>query len=94
MSADDGIYILQSKDGFRVIWAQAIENIYKLGFGGEFDTEYLKEYFGKAEVFPTVDAALEEARRIHGEKVGRFGYVEYGIRFITGHEDMIFPNLT
>ena len=28
MSADNGIYILQSLDGFRVIHAQAIENIY------------------------------------------------------------------
>jgi len=28
MSADNGIYILQSKDGFRVAHAQAIENIY------------------------------------------------------------------
>lgn len=28
MSADDGIYILQAKDGFRVIHAQAIDNLY------------------------------------------------------------------
>jgi hypothetical protein len=28
MSADNGVYILQSKDGFRVTHAQAIENIY------------------------------------------------------------------
>lgn len=28
MSADNGIYILKSKDGYRVIHAQAIENIY------------------------------------------------------------------
>jgi len=91
MSADDGIYILQSKDGFRVIYASAIENIYKTE-RHEFNPKYLKKYFGDASILDSRDEAWEEARLIYSELTNKGGmYLEYGITIIPGHEDQDFP---
>jgi len=92
MSADDGIYILESKDGFRVIYAAAIENVW------EWDStytskhlipKYLKEYFGEAKVLNSRDAAWEEALK----QIKELPYLQYGIRIIPGWEDKLFPGI-
>jgi len=91
MSADNGIYILQSKDGFRVIYAQAIENIYEAE-RHKFNSKYLKEYFGDSKLFDSRDEAWEEARLIYSELTNQGQtYLEYGISIIPGHEDQDFP---
>ena len=94
MSADNGIYILESKDGFRVIHAQAIENIYSDIPFGEGDIKLnpkgLKRYFGDAEVISTRDEVWDQARFLY-EEHARYGCVEYGIQIITGWEDKEFP---
>jgi len=89
MSADNGIYILQSLDGFRVIYASAIDNIYGIK-RHEFDPEYLKQYFGEAPVLESRDEAWEEARLMYSELTSNGGYLEYGINIIPGHEDQVF----
>jgi len=84
MSADNGIYILQTKDGFRVIEAQAIENLWYWGWedgpGSGLNPRYLKKYFGKAERFCTEEEAWKEASRLFKEIMdGDFPILEYGI---------------
>jgi hypothetical protein len=120
MSADNGIYILESKDGFRVIHAQAIENLYwwwkderlyddkwveaqkkagvenpYKGMGESKDKLNPKElvrYFGKCEVFDTKQQALDEAQKKYNEIMkSEFPVIEYGISFIRGWEDKMFP---
>lgn len=84
MSADNGIYMLKSKDGYRVIKASAIENVW-LNYD-ELDPNYLKKYFGKAEVFIDRSKAFDEALRLESQ-----GTTEYGIKTIPGWEDKEFP---
>lgn len=99
MSADDGIYILQSKDGYRIIHAQAIENLYWWNidgkkehyFAGKLNPKILLDYFGDCEVFKIKEEAYKEADRLYNRYVEDFGYVEYGINFIYGWEDKEFP---
>ena len=88
MSADNGIYILESKDGFRVIYAQAIENIFNAYPELGFNEKWLKEYFGDTRVLSSRDEAWEEALRIQREQPSP---TEYGIRIIPGHEGDVFP---
>lgn len=83
MSADDGIYILKTpaESGFeyRVIHAQAIENIY-YDRGRSHDEpipKRLREYFGKAEVFTNETEAVKKAVAWHKTEQS-----EYGIREI------------
>ena len=88
MSADNGIYILESKDGFRVVYAHAIDNIYEHGW--KFNSKYLKKYFGEAPVLTTRDEAWKEAKKLYYKVIAR-GILEYGINIIPGHEDTQFP---
>lgn len=95
MSADNGIYILESprEDGqgyeYRVIHAQAIENIeYDANFHrlphGEFDDEQLINYFGRAEVLDKESA--RELAFIKEEEILSDDFcpiLEYGISTIT-----------
>jgi hypothetical protein len=97
MSADNGIYILQSKDGFRIAHAQAIENIYwnfeKKELTDEINPKILYDYFHKSPVFKTVEEVTKEAIRIYEEIIQDdfCPIVEYGICDITGWEDKEFP---
>ena len=101
MSADNGIYILQSKDGFRVIHAQAIENLCwwntedkdtsKWEERSEINPKVLKDYFEKSKVFKTKEEALKEAFRLYDEIEREYYLIEYGISFIIGWEDKEFP---
>lgn len=81
MSADNGIYIGHFDDGYRVIYAQAIENIYE-------SPRYMRQYFDKLPVWRTLDRAYKEALRLNsnlaleGENEG-FPYIlEYGIQIL------------
>ena len=96
MSADNGIYILQSSDGYRVIHTQAIENLWWWGdepkTESEINPKYLKSYFGKAPTFKTRNEAWDEALRMYNEIMnGDFPILEYGICIIPGWEDKPFP---
>jgi hypothetical protein len=94
MSVDNGIYILQSLDGFRVAHAQAIENLW---CWDEFQSQglnpkYLSMYFEKAELIKNEEDALKEALRLFKE-ISSEGYpIEYGIVPITGWETKEFPS--
>lgn len=128
MSADNGIYILQSLDGYRIIEASAIENLHWwyscckipnvqedalvsttdnlfhdkcLNCGildpeseerKELNPKELLNYFGKCTVYDTQAEVLEEATNIFEEITNNdMGIIEYGISFIRGWEDKIFP---
>ena len=96
MSADNGIYILQSKDGWRVIEAQAIDNLWWDDYYKEIRTvlnpDMLLEYFGKCEVLKTKEEAMILATELYEEIMNSdFPICEYGISFIYGWEDEEFP---
>ena len=89
MSVDNGIYILYTDnmdfDGpsYRVVHAQGIDSIY-----GKFneetckydgDPEMLKEYFGNAKVFYTLDEAHNYAEELED----KIGYLEDGVCLIN-----------
>ena len=89
MSADNGIYILKTKDQYRVTHAQAIENIY-----WEYDSRYacyinertnklvptrVVEYWGGCKY----TRSAEKAQQIAESMLRRIGFVEYGIRIFT-----------
>jgi len=91
MSADNGIYIGDFADGYRVIHAQAIENC-----DGDYELTkaYIHLYFRNVKVFSFRDDAWAEARRIYDEMAsGEDMFIlEYGISEITfGFE---FPVMT
>lgn len=80
MSADNGIYIAQFQDGYRVAHAQAIENIDYYSEGDPERIKVIKQYFGKSEVYDTIDKAIDRANEIHQEVMeGPYPVVEYGI---------------
>ena len=86
MSADNGIYILKLKDQYRIIEAQAIDNLY---WNPDSNTEQpdinLKQvvsYYGHAPSFDTRNAALEKA----GQMLDDVYVCEYGINFINDLE--------
>ena len=89
MSADNGIYILKTKDQYRVTHAQAIENIY-----WEHDSRYacyinertnklvptrVIEYWGGCRYTRNPETAYKIAETM----LKRIGFVEYGIRTFT-----------
>jgi len=88
MSADNGIYIHKFKDGWRVIHAQAIENIYwwntdekdssKWENRNEINPKVLWDYFKKSPLFKTKKEALDYAEELYEE----YGWTEYGICLI------------
>jgi len=90
MSADNGIYILQTKDGYRVVHAQAIENIYD---GDGFNLQAVADYFGKSNVLVTEQEAWGEAKILYDEIMNDdyCPILEYGVQFIKGMEDKPFP---
>lgn len=97
MSADNGVYILEAKDGFRVIHAQAIDNLWYWEYPNphecsQLNPKYIKQYFGEAKIFKTIDEAYKAAKEIYDEIMSSdFPVIEYGISFIQGWEDKEFP---
>lgn len=105
MSADNGIYILQSLDGFRVIHAQGIDNLWWWPTG-EYINGYPKwdrrdiinpaelyNYFNESKIYHNRESAMKEADRIYEEIMGDdfCPICEYGIQFINGLENEPFP---
>ena len=85
MSADNTVAILQSpsRSGecqeYRVVHAQAIENINYGCKPGEFNDSELLSYFGDSKVFTEEQEALVYALDLQDE----IGYVEYGVSVIS-----------
>jgi hypothetical protein len=88
MSADNGIYIasFDNKKEYRVIHAQAIENLDY--FDGEFDQAYeIVRYFRNLpKIFQTKETALIGAHEMEEEiRKSDFPVLEYGVCFICDY---------
>jgi len=84
MSADNGVYILHCKDGFRVKHTQAIDNVYwncHRKTDPEFNARQLFLYFSNCKVFQDEGEAFLEAKRIYDEimRDDCCPIIEYGI---------------
>lgn len=92
MSADNGVYVLQTYGPeFRVAYAQAIDNIYE-GFddGSSHwlpDLDAMKIYFGKSSVYLTLEEALDAAEKIAYD----YDYLEDGVCVIPDFVSVKFP---
>jgi indole-3-glycerol phosphate synthase len=94
MSADNGVYILQTAGPeFRVAYQQTIDNIYGNfsddTFQWQGDPEVILEYFQNAPIFSDLESALDKAADI----AYNYEYLEYGICVITDFKDWDFNNL-
>jgi hypothetical protein len=83
MSADNGIYVARFKDGYRVIHAQAINNLRYFDKDGDCPDDFRhreewRTYFGNASVFPTKEDALIAAYKMAEE----YSILEYGINYL------------
>lgn len=89
MSADNGIYIAEFSDGFRVIHAQAIDNIGYFPPGSTERRDMLEEYFGPAKIIPTKRDAVIEAKHQAREILSNrhWAILEYGIVDLGRLED-------
>jgi|LFRM01.1.fsa_nt_gb hypothetical protein len=79
MSADNGIYILKTKDQYRVIHAQAIENLYYSHinpYNSELVPTRIIEYYGDCRYTRDFDKAMKVATAMER----RSGCTEYGIK--------------
>ena len=91
MSADNGVYILETKGPeFRVAYAQGIDNIY-----GNFnddtghwdgDDEAMQFLFKDALVYDDLDVALDKAHEI----ADNYEYLEYGICILADFRNKHF----
>jgi hypothetical protein len=82
LSADNGIYILKTKDQYRVIYAQAIENLYwnpldESSFDKLIPTRIV-EYYGKSKYTHNKDIV----RDIAFNMARKTPVLEYGVREI------------
>lgn len=91
MSADNGVYILQTYGPeFRVAYAHGIDNIYG-NFNDETshwegDPEMFLEYFGKSKVFDNLEEALDFATNLSYD----YEYLEYGVCLISDFKEKNF----
>lgn len=87
MSADNGIYILETNDGYRVAEAAAIENfeyykqkeIHNLGW-------YMDKVWGRSEVYHNINDAMNKAKDIERDLAKHGWGSEYGIQIIKETE--------
>jgi len=92
MSADNGVYILCTKNEWRVAHAQAIENIDYFPECSLLGDATLVQVFGLSKVFTFKDAACDYAFDL-ADKIDKEGYLEYGISII--HREWItFPTMS
>lgn len=94
MSADNGIYILETEGPeWRVTYAQGIDNIYGNfsddSYQWQGDPEEMYKYFHESPVFTSYDLALDFA----AELSYNYDYLEYGICGITEFKDWNFNRL-
>lgn len=96
MSADNGIYIAKFPEGYRVIHAQAIENIDFHPQGSFWWKETMKSYFGEAKSIETIQEALIEANRIYTEVQNyecSLGIIEYGLVVLGNYPSFMHETL-
>jgi hypothetical protein len=93
LSADNGIYILQTYGPeFRVVHAQAIDNIY--GTFADENMRYLPdpnmivEYFGRGKKFDNIEEAWDFALDLEYKT----GYTEYGCCLISEFSEYMFSD--
>ncbi len=91
MSADNGIYILQTKDGFRVAHAQAIDNIYFEPNADGWNPYEVWGYFHQVAIHRDHSSALNRAWQIQKDMKGEV--LEYGISSLL-HPNLEFPKFT
>ncbi|MFA5398367.1 MAG: hypothetical protein WC346_20310 [Methanogenium sp.] len=89
MSADNGIYIAKFPEGYRVIHAQAIDNIDFFPEGTVERRNVLREYFESSKVIKTEEEAWSAARELSKE----YDYLEYGTSFLGEFESFEDENL-
>jgi hypothetical protein len=75
MSADNGVYIHKFRVGYKVVHAQAIENIYWHKGKKKYNYRILHQYFKHGAIFTNLVEAMEYAFKLHHE----VGNSEYGI---------------
>lgn len=93
MSADNGIYIAEFSDGFRVIHARAIDNLGFFPIGSPAEEEEWKRYFGDAKKFETIEDAQRYAFEL-ADEVQQWGYLEYGINYLGKGVDFTQGDVT
>ncbi len=79
MSADNGIYVHEFADGWRVCHAQCIENIYWEADQSGYNQTELAEYFEKSSLYKTKDDAIKAAVDLAEE---HDWMLEYGISIV------------
>lgn len=80
MSSDNGIYFHKFRDGWRVIHAQAIEDIYWQRGKNKYNYRILKEVFSKSPLFKTRDEATKYAWELYDKIMKSMcPIIEYGI---------------
>jgi hypothetical protein len=90
MSADNGIYIAEFSDGYRVCEATAIENLWYFPEGSSEEKQQWRDYFGNSRVF-----LLKEDAILYGHKLGEiilsseFPILEYGVNYIGRGRDFL-----
>lgn len=94
MSADNGVYIIETKGPeYRIAYAHNIDSIY-----GAFDDtnghwkgdpKMIKGTFGKSKVYKIPEEALDKAQEI----AYSYEYLEDGVCLITDFKDLDFSNL-
>lgn len=84
MSADNGIYIHKFRNGWAVIEAQAIDNIYWQRGKKKYNYNILYQYFKNAPRFKTRTEAFEHAGKLYDEIMNDdfCPICEYGINFV------------
>lgn len=93
MSADNGIYILQTYGPeYRVAYCQAVDNIYGTYCVENFsylpNPEGIVEYFGKAKVFTDLEEAWDFALALEDD----IDYTEYGVSLLKEFETYTFKD--
>ena len=89
MSADNGVYVLETKDGFRVAELMAVENyLWDEEIGGDTTDQDVwiknaREMWANSPHFKTEEEAMKYAKELYDKIMKDFGIVEYGISFIT-----------
>jgi len=81
MSADNAILLAHFPDGYRVVEAQAIENIDYYPKGSKEYKETLRDYFGNSKVFKTKEEAEQEVKRMEKDiYILEYGVIDIGER--------------
>jgi hypothetical protein len=79
MSADNSVIVANFKDGFRIGYGGAADNLQYMPDYHGYNREYLNYWFGKSEVYLTKTSALKAAHKL----CNSIGFVEYGVSMIT-----------